>query len=191
MSADTYQAPEHGWTCFHCGETFTTVGGARDHFGTDRWYEPGCILKVELGSERGWLIELRRVQADRDRHMNDSFAKEAELTHLRGELDAERANFQQQIALHVRDHTGLTEKLATAERERGPWRLVKSDDILWMCSECGHQVSRGMYPTHLGHANTCSYSAYPILKHVEEAERLRNEALAAVERARKAKEEEK
>lgn len=23
-TSDTYQKPEHGWTCFHCGETFTT-----------------------------------------------------------------------------------------------------------------------------------------------------------------------
>lgn len=28
-----YTAPEHGWTCFHCGETFKTPGAARLHFG--------------------------------------------------------------------------------------------------------------------------------------------------------------
>ncbi|MEE8059407.1 MAG: hypothetical protein V3T17_16460 [Pseudomonadales bacterium] len=31
----TYKFPAHGWTCFHCGETFTAVGAARDHFGAD------------------------------------------------------------------------------------------------------------------------------------------------------------
>lgn len=31
--AGTYTAPAHGWTCFHCGETFTTWFKARDHFG--------------------------------------------------------------------------------------------------------------------------------------------------------------
>lgn len=29
----TYTPPEHGWTCFHCGETFKTITGARLHFG--------------------------------------------------------------------------------------------------------------------------------------------------------------
>jgi hypothetical protein len=29
----TLPIPEHGWTCFHCGETFHTVAGARRHFG--------------------------------------------------------------------------------------------------------------------------------------------------------------
>ena len=28
----TYPMPEHGWTCFHCGDTFMTPGAARDHF---------------------------------------------------------------------------------------------------------------------------------------------------------------
>lgn len=30
---DTYPMPKHGWTCFHCGETFKTPGKAREHFG--------------------------------------------------------------------------------------------------------------------------------------------------------------
>lgn len=29
----TYTPPAHGWTCFHCGETFKTPGTARLHFG--------------------------------------------------------------------------------------------------------------------------------------------------------------
>ena len=32
-AALTYTAPPHGWTCFHCGETFRTPGAARLHFG--------------------------------------------------------------------------------------------------------------------------------------------------------------
>jgi hypothetical protein len=63
---DTYKHPEHGWTCFHCGETFTTVGGARDHFGADITAQPGCLIRVQLGNERGLLMELRKVEAERD-----------------------------------------------------------------------------------------------------------------------------
>lgn len=32
-ASPTYTPPEHGWTCFHCGETFKTPGAARLHFG--------------------------------------------------------------------------------------------------------------------------------------------------------------
>jgi hypothetical protein len=30
---DCYPHPAHGWTCFHCGETFHAQGKARLHFG--------------------------------------------------------------------------------------------------------------------------------------------------------------
>lgn len=59
--------PEHGWTCFHCGETFTTVGSAEDHFGPTPRSEPGCIIKVKLGEERGLQMELRKVETERNR----------------------------------------------------------------------------------------------------------------------------
>ena len=59
---DFYQKPEHGWTCFHCGETFTTLGTARDHFGHDPLAEPGCRIKV--GAERGLLMALRRAEKE-------------------------------------------------------------------------------------------------------------------------------
>lgn len=60
--SDTYEKPALGWTCFHCGETFTTVGGAQDHFGADPSKEPGCMLKVSLGAERGLLMKLRALE---------------------------------------------------------------------------------------------------------------------------------
>lgn len=62
MSEETYTAPPHGWTCFHCGETFLTVGTARDHFGADQSAMPGCMERVNLGPERGLLMALRRAQ---------------------------------------------------------------------------------------------------------------------------------
>ncbi len=45
--ADTYKPPAHGWTCFHCGETFMTEAGARLHFGTIENYRPGCVRPAE------------------------------------------------------------------------------------------------------------------------------------------------
>lgn len=63
--ADTYPKPVHGWTCFHCGETFTTYGGARDHFGADQLKDPACRIKV--GEERGLVMALRRAEGHIDR----------------------------------------------------------------------------------------------------------------------------
>lgn len=61
MTTDTYPQPEHGWCCFHCGETFTTPGSARNHFGATPAGVPGCIIKA--GDERGLLMALRKVEA--------------------------------------------------------------------------------------------------------------------------------
>ena len=59
---DTYPMPAHGWTCFHCGETFTTPGSARDHFGCAPCADPACRIKV--GEERGLVRALRRVEEE-------------------------------------------------------------------------------------------------------------------------------
>lgn len=67
----TNNIPAHGWTCFHCGETFTTVGSAADHFGANPLAKPGCIEKVELGGERGLLMALRKAQEQIARHMDE------------------------------------------------------------------------------------------------------------------------
>ena len=56
--------PPLGWTCFHCGEVFTTPGSAQDHFGKTPNSIAGCQIKV--GEERGLLMELRRVERDRE-----------------------------------------------------------------------------------------------------------------------------
>jgi hypothetical protein len=58
----TYPQPARGWTCFHCGETFTTPGAARDHFGFDCSCDPACRIKV--GEERGLVMALRRAEAE-------------------------------------------------------------------------------------------------------------------------------
>lgn len=61
---DTYKAPLQGWTCFHCGETFTTAGAAQDHFGVVPSADPACRIKV--GEERGLVMALRKLEAERD-----------------------------------------------------------------------------------------------------------------------------
>ncbi len=77
MNADTYEMPPYGWTCFHCGETFTTVGSARDHFGYTQ-SDPGCIIDkvaVEEGGKpergRGLLMALRKAEAELARYREE------------------------------------------------------------------------------------------------------------------------
>lgn len=57
----TYPMPEHGWTCFFCGETFTTPGAARDHFGADPIADTAC--RIKFGEERGLVMALRKAEA--------------------------------------------------------------------------------------------------------------------------------
>ena len=54
---ETYQMPEHGWTCFHCGATFEQPNAARDHFGYDIEAMPSCLFDGEHVSS-----ELRRFR---------------------------------------------------------------------------------------------------------------------------------
>ena len=61
MPQQFYMKPKDGWVCFFCGERFTTLGGAEDHFGSRPTDIPACRIKV--GSERGLVMELRKTQA--------------------------------------------------------------------------------------------------------------------------------
>ena len=58
---ETYQMPPDGWVCFHCGERFTTPGGAQVHFGARPEDQAGCLIKV--GEERGLLMRIRVLEA--------------------------------------------------------------------------------------------------------------------------------
>lgn len=57
MASDTYPQPKHGWTCFHCGETFHTEKAARLHFGPRPYCKTACTM-----SAREVLHELRRTE---------------------------------------------------------------------------------------------------------------------------------
>jgi hypothetical protein len=59
VERDTYPQPEHGWTCFHCGETFHAVGLAAVHFGSLIDGEPACRLNQK---ERGLAFQLRQAE---------------------------------------------------------------------------------------------------------------------------------
>lgn len=90
---DAYNRPPHGWTCFHCGETFTTTGSARDHFGAEPTARPGCMLKVSVGAERGLLAELRKLELELGRLYRETPedpSQKVELDSARAEIAALR-----------------------------------------------------------------------------------------------------
>jgi hypothetical protein len=57
-----FPPPKHGWTCFHCGETFRTVAEGEAHFGPVPSASPACVLK----GERGLVQALRDAEKQRD-----------------------------------------------------------------------------------------------------------------------------
>ena len=103
MSEDTYEKPTHGWTCFHCGETFHKVGLAKDHFGATPGDIPGCVLKVQLGPERGLLMALRKVEMELARHIEEDTdlhraLHRAESRHADALMQAEEAGYARGLA---------------------------------------------------------------------------------------------
>lgn len=146
-AAEVYGAPLHGWTCFHCGETFHTPGAARDHFGPTPASAPGCIIKA--GEERGLLMALRKAEATAD-----DAVKQRELA----EQDARAAHAEAVEVLQlvpgaanahdVRCHLDSLEGRAlAAEQERDQLRaLIDSPYNLQFLEgvrrEIAHQVQR-------------------------------------------------
>jgi hypothetical protein len=81
---ESYQMPASGWTCFHCGETFTTPGSAQNHFGNTPAATAGCRIKA--GDERGLLMELRKSENRAEEFLQRALAAEREAEALYGEL---------------------------------------------------------------------------------------------------------
>lgn len=105
MSDDLYPKPEHGWTCFHCGETFTTPGSAKDHFGFDPSCEPACRIKA--GGEKGLLMALRRLESELlatqlQLHSESSagmvWLRQAEARHHTQLIEAEQTGYDRGVA---------------------------------------------------------------------------------------------
>ena len=63
--AGSYPRPEHGWTCFHCGETFHVMALAAAHFGSDpAFHQTLCQIAKQ---ERGLGAALRKAEAELER----------------------------------------------------------------------------------------------------------------------------
>lgn len=97
---DTYEAPAHGWTCFHCGETFLAQSEARIHFGAQIDAEPACRLNKSerklAGTVRYLEMQLARYRAqDSDADREHYAAQARHAVELR---DAEQRGFDRGVA---------------------------------------------------------------------------------------------
>lgn len=77
LDGRSYPMPQNGWTCFHCGETFTTWGSAEDHFGETQCSTPACQIK--LGDERGLVMELRKFEKQANEQLERALDAERDL----------------------------------------------------------------------------------------------------------------
>ena len=87
---ETYPSPPHGWTCFHCGETFTNPNKARDHFGHDIDATPACQLTRDHVS--GELRRFRVIEAKLRSCLDEFISIREDLDYgANPKVDAERA----------------------------------------------------------------------------------------------------
>lgn len=113
MSADTYEAPPHGWTCFHCGDTFSPdfagQRAARNHFGADPGAEAACRIK---GREGGLLLALRVQQAEVQRLLSVINNEDSETDRAMQRMKSEHAT-----ALRRAEEDGYARGLRDARAE--------------------------------------------------------------------------
>lgn len=86
-------APEQ-WTCFHCGETFTSRREAESHFGPTEDSIPAC--KIKGGAEGSMLRALRRAEQDAAEAW---FAIHHETTDAARAYHAQASRHQEQLRL--------------------------------------------------------------------------------------------
>lgn len=115
-NAELHGCPYPGWVCFHCGEEFRTVGGAADHFGATPDQEPAC--QIEAGEGRGLVMELRRVEAERD-------ALAAHVERLQADIKSAMIglDFAQR---HSQGHAGTSMQAVAVEQKRLTEALEKA-----------------------------------------------------------------
>ena len=82
MAEDTYAGPLHGWTCFHCGETFHATELARAHFGSDSTQKPACRLNRQ---EDGLALQLLHANDELERYRAEDSDKDRELCRMASE----------------------------------------------------------------------------------------------------------
>lgn len=144
-NVETTDAPNVGpWTCFHCGETFTTIGSATDHFGDTIEAHPGCQVRVQFGNERGLQMALRKAE----REIRKLRAANEQLDHEAGHGRAMESEIERRFkngARSVTDAFNLFDSMegrALAAEER---LLRIRNRVLDRLDLTSHDVARAAY----------------------------------------------
>lgn len=164
--------PPHGWTCFHCGETFSTIGGAHQHFGFDPSCDPAC--RVKLGAERGLLGAFRRLEQENERLRTELHCESAEglkaYRALQGRVEervrlAEELGYERGLADGRELHKSAKAKVALPPRAK---TATKRDAIIrTKCDRAARELEQpvdalpGMKPKRMVHATPAQ--AAPII----------------------------
>lgn len=139
----TYPMPQHGWTCFHCGETFKTPGSARLHFGADPWAQPACRIKV--GAEMGLLMALRAAEDELAHFRNEDQALARELYRVQSAIseklrDAEQLGYDRGLG----DAAGLTRERDEARARADNYKEAVERLPLFDWSACEPRAIRAI-----------------------------------------------
>jgi hypothetical protein len=107
---DTYPAPKHGWTCFHCGETFLGQQAARLHFGASIEDEPKCQISAH---------RLRAMEAELNRYRDEDTDLHREIARMQSD---------HAIALRREEEKGYARGLEDAKKYPETLGLVRATD---------------------------------------------------------------
>ena len=119
MQNDVATIARGPWTCFHCGETFTSEHCARLHFGRSEDSEAACIIKA--GAEGSLLKALRAAEEQADDAIQ---AMHAESTDAARAYHAQRCRHNH--ALIAAEELGYERGLADARAEASDLRAALS-----------------------------------------------------------------
>lgn len=145
LEQETNPTPEHGWTCFHCGDhfppTFAGQQAARHHFGDYPTEDPACRINARQframedltrryqSEDTGLHREIQRLQAD---HAT-ALRREEEKGYARGLRDA-----SPWLRDHINAMCGWAELLA----EERQWTRENANSF-WTSYDAAREVARG------------------------------------------------
>jgi len=117
----TFETPvTNGWTCFHCGETFTDREKARLHFGNDEASATACQIDIKAFREMEKMaFRCRSEGSDTDRAMH-------------------RMSAEHEVALRREEEKGYARGLRDARIEMA--RALASEVPFWRWGEGGRFV---------------------------------------------------
>lgn len=145
----TYEKPKEGWTCFHCGDTFTTPGAARSHFGLSIDATAACQIKA--GAELGILMALRKAEGELAHYREGDQPVIHEMARLQSRhSDALRDAEELGYSRGLKDYAALEEdyKICKHSLEGLKVDMLHNNAMLREVTASIHMIIHATAPTH-------------------------------------------